>query len=94
LPVFLFLHALPHFCICSRISLFLANIELNVQEGNPSGFAMSTCFSPGFFSTSCIIFNQSCKVLARFFHRAIVKILNNANIDDSKLKVTWEVKIM
>ena len=50
LPVFLFLHALPHFCICSRISFFLANIEFNVLADNPSHFAMSTHFSAGFFS--------------------------------------------
>jgi hypothetical protein len=60
-----------------------------VLAGNLSRFAMSTHFSPGFFSTSCIIFNQSCKVLTRFFRRAII-ILNNANMDDSKLKVMWE----
>jgi hypothetical protein len=51
LPVFLFLHALPHFCIRSRISFFLANIGFNVLAGNLSHFAMSTPFSPGFFST-------------------------------------------
>jgi hypothetical protein len=68
LPVFLFLHALPHFCICSRIS-FLANIEFNVLAGNPSHFAMFTRFSSVFFSTFCIIFNRLCKVLTHFFGR-------------------------
>jgi hypothetical protein len=91
---FFSLHALPHFCICSRILFFLANIEFNVLVGNPSRFAMSTHFSPGFFSTSCIIFNRSCKVLTLFFGRDIVNYWKHANIDDSKLKVMWEAKIM
>jgi hypothetical protein len=94
LASFFFFHALLHFCICSRILFFLANIQFNVLAGNPSHFAVSTRFSPGFFSTSCIIFNRSCKVLTRFFGGAIVKLLNNANIDDLKLKVRWEAKIM
>jgi hypothetical protein len=45
-----------------------------VLVGNLSRIAMSTRFSPGFFSTSCIIFNQSCKVLACFLCWAIVKL--------------------
>jgi hypothetical protein len=38
----------------------LANVEFNVLAANPSHFAMYT----GFFSTSSIIFNQLCEVLA------------------------------
>jgi hypothetical protein len=88
LPVFYFLHALPHFCICLRISFFLANIEFNVLAGNPSRFVISTHLSPWLVSTSCIIFKRSCKVLTLFFGGDIL-ILNNANIDDSKQNVTW-----
>ena len=63
LPVFLFLHTLSHFSIWWRISSFLANTEFNVLSAKPRRFAMYTRCSPGFFSTSCIIFNWSCKVL-------------------------------
>jgi hypothetical protein len=35
---FFFLHALPHFCICSRISFFLVNTEFNVLAGNKYGW--------------------------------------------------------
>jgi hypothetical protein len=41
LPVFLFLHVLPHFCIYFWISSFLANVEFNVLVANSSHFAMS-----------------------------------------------------
>jgi hypothetical protein len=57
------------FSSCARyhISLFVGRsrpswrIEFNVLAANPSCFAMYTRFSPGFFSTSSIIFNRLCK---------------------------------
>jgi hypothetical protein len=45
-----------------------------VLAANLSRFAMYTRISPGFFSTSSIIFNRWCEVLTCFFSWVVVQI--------------------